>query len=275
MDPTSPYHVMLYKAFGWNVPKFCHLPLIVGQDGQKLSKRHGATQVREFKKQGYLADALINFVMLLGWSFNDSEEIFSKDDLKKAFTLERINKSSAVFDYGKLKWFNGQYIRKKNIDELLDLILPYYIEKNLVSQNPSSEEIGYLKKIIPLIQERMELLSDAPLISDFMFGEFPEYKTWEAIKPKNVDVNTVIKILSDAKELLKDFNKKDHEELHKSLYDIAAKYNVKAGAVFMPIRISVTGINKSPELFPVMEVLGIDRVLLRIDAAIKKLEIEK
>jgi glutamyl-tRNA synthetase len=270
--PTSPYHVMLYKAFGWEAPKFCHLPLIVGEDGQKLSKRHGATQVREFKNQGYLPEALINFVMLLGWSFNDSQDLFTPDDLKKVFTLERINKASAVFNYGKLKWFNGQYIRKKSIAELLVLILPYYIDKGLISKTSTNDELDYLKKIIPLIQERMELLTDAPQVSDFMFGDLPEYKTWEAIFPKNVDKETIIKILQDSKEILKEFDKRDHKELHDDLYKIAAKYNVKAGAVFMPIRIAVTGINKSPELFPVMEVLGIERVLKRIDNAIKKLE---
>lgn len=240
----------------------------------KTFKASRCNSSKGVQKQGYLPEALINFVMLLGWSYNDSQELFSSEELKKVFSLERINKASAVFNYGKLKWFNGQYIRKKSIDELSNLILPYYIDKGLISKQSTNGELDYLKKIIPLIQERMELLTDAPLISDFMFGDLPEYKTWEAIFPKNVEKNIVIKILSDAKEVLKNFNKKDHEELHKELYDIAAKYNVKAGAVFMPIRIAVTGINKSPELFPVMEVLGIDRVLLRIENAIKRLKSE-
>lgn len=272
--PSTPNHVLLYKAFGWNPPQFCHLPMVLGEDGQKLSKRHGATQVKEFKDKGYLPEAIINFVVLLGWALDDKQEIFSIDELKKVFDINKINKSSAVFNYSKLNWFNGFYIRKKSVDELREILLPFYIEKGIITKNPSDEELDYLKKVIPVIQERIEFINEAVEKSDFMFGETPPYKTWEEIIPKKTDKSTILKILNDSKEILNNLGKEPDETLQHQLYDLSTKYGVKAGAVFMPIRIAITGINKSPELFPVMNILGKDKVLKRIDAAINKLEKE-
>lgn len=272
--PSTPNHILLYKAFGWAPPQFCHLSMVMGEDGQKLSKRHGATQVKEFKEKGYLPEAIINFVVLLGWAFDDKQEIFSLDELKKCFDISKINKSSAVFNYSKLNWFNGFYIRKKSIDELLEITFPFYVDKGLISKNPTGEDLDYLKKVIPLIHERIEFINEAPEKSDFMFGEMPRYKAWDEIIPKKVDKDTVIKILNDSKEILKNLGNESSEDLQHKLYDLSGKYNVKAGAVFMPIRIAITGTNRSPELFPVMEVLGKERVLKRINGAIEKLEKE-
>ncbi|MCK4798122.1 MAG: glutamate--tRNA ligase [Spirochaetes bacterium] len=270
--PSTPNHILLYKAFGWNAPQFCHLPMVMGEDGRKLSKRLGATQVKEFKNDGYLPEAIINFLIRLGWSYNDTDEIFSMEELKKIFDIDKINKSSAVFNYDKLKWFNGIYIRKLTPEKLLEMVLPHYIKKGFVSDSPTEKEIDYVKKIIPIIQERLELINDVCEKSDFMFGELPSYKTWEAIMPKKTDKQTVLKILKDAKSILQNLGKEPDEDLQHKLYELSKKYNVKAGAVFMPIRIAITGINKSPEIFPVMEVLGVSRVLKRIDTAIIKLE---
>lgn len=269
---STPNHVLLYKAFGWEHPQFCHLPMVMGEDGQKLSKRHGATQVMEFRKNGYLPEAIINFISLLGWSYNDSDEVFSLSELEKIFDVDRINKSPAVFNYAKLKWFNGLYIRKKTIDELINITLPYFLEKKLVSDNPTEEETTFLRKIAPLMQERMELLSDCTEIVGFMFGVYPEYKTWDAIIPKKVEVKTVIDILTDSKEILKNLGGEKDEDLQHKLYSLTEKYGVKAGSIFMPIRIAITGTNKSPELFPVMNILGVDKTLNRIDKAIETLK---
>ena len=270
--PSTPNHVLLYKAFGWEHPQFCHLPMVMGEDGQKLSKRHGATQVMEFRKNGYLPEAIINFISLLGWSYNDTDEIFSLSELSKVFNIDRINKSPAVFNYAKLKWFNGIYIRKKTIEELFELVLPYFKERKLISDTPTEKETSYLKKLIPLLQERLELLTDAPEIVDFMFGELPEYKVWDAIIPKKVEPDIVVKILIDAKSILTNLGNKPEEELQHELYQLSEKFGVKAGAVFMPIRIALTGTNKSPELFPGMRVLGIELVKKRIDEAIDRLQ---
>lgn len=272
--PSSANHILLYKAFGWEPPVYCHLPLIMGEDGHKLSKRHGATQVIEFKNQGYLPEAIINFVTLLGWSYSDKDELFTKEELCRIFDISKINKSPATFNYSKLKWFNGVYIRKLNSEELLNALLPFYIKKGLIKDNPEKEEIDYIKKILPMIQERIELLSDAPEISDFFFGELPEYKTWDMIIPKNVTKDVVVNILKDAIDILSNLGVKSDDQLQHELYELASKYSVKAGAIFMPLRIAITGSNKSPELFPVMNALGVDKVISRISNAIEKIQRE-
>ena len=269
--PSTPNHILLYKAFSWQPPKFCHLPMVMGEDGHKLSKRHGSTHVIEFRNSGYLPEAIINFVSLLGWSCNDKEELFLLEELTKVFDINRINKAPAIFNYSKLKWFNGVYIRKLTIDKLAEMTLPHYKLAKLISENSTDEEFNYLKKVLPLIRDRLELINDAPELSDFMFGLLPPYKTWSEIIPKNVEKGMVIKILEDALEILKDIETRPHKELQDSLYKLAEKYNVKVGAIFMPIRIAITGINKSPELFPVMEILGKERVVERIKASINKL----
>jgi glutamyl-tRNA synthetase len=273
--PSTPNHILLYKAFGWEHPEFCHLPMVMGQDGQKLSKRHGATQVMEFRKNGYLPEAIINFIALLGWSLDDSTEMFSLKELSKVFDIARINKSPAVFNYDKLKWFNGVYIRQKSDEELLNLVLPYFVQRGLAAENASTEEKAYLLKLIPLLKERIELLSDAPDIVEWAFGELPPFKAWEAIYPKKVEPAVVVKILNDEYDILSNLDKESDEDLQHKIYELAAKYEVKAGAVFMPLRIALTGTNKSPELFPVMHVLGLDKVLARIKAAIAKIESEQ
>lgn len=270
--PSTPNHILLYKAFGWDPPQFCHLPMVMGEDGHKLSKRHGSTHLIEFKNNGYLPEAIVNFISLLGWSYNDKDELFSLSDLSKVFEIERINKSPAVFNYGKLKWFNSVYIKKLTDEQLLDLVLPHYINAKLIGKKTTQVEIDFVKKLIPLIKERLELINDAPGLSDFMFGDIPPYKTWEAIIPKNVSKDIVIGILSEAKVILEDLGKESDDDLQHKLYQLTEKFSVKAGSVFMPIRIAITGINKSPELFPVMNVLGKDKVIKRIENAIEKLK---
>lgn len=272
--PSTPNHVLLYKAFGWEAPEFMHLPMVLGSDGHKLSKRHGATQMLEFRKSGYLPQAIINFISLLGWSYDDKREMFTLKELEKLFDINKINKAPAIFNYDKLKWFNGQYIRLLTEEELLQAVLPKFIDQGLVSNKPSSEEIDTMKKIIPLIRERMEVLNDGPGIVEFMFGELVKFKAWEKIYPKKVEPSVLLKILDNAKNILKDLDTKDKETLENKLKEIATKLEVKIGAVFMPVRIAITGTNRSPELFPVMFALGKDRVLKRIEHAIQKIKEE-
>lgn len=272
--PSTPNHVLLYKAFGWEYPEFIHLPMVTGEDGKKLSKRHGSTQVKEFKTAGYLPEAIVNFVALLGWSYNDKDEIFSMDELKKKFNIDRINKSPAIFNFDKLKWFNGVYIRKLDHEKILAQTIPLFIERGLISKSPSKEEIEYIRKFVPMMQERLEFINDAPELMDFMFGDLPPYKTWEAIIPKKTDKDAVIKVLNDAKTYLKELGKRKDDDIQHDIYELTNKYGVKAIAVFMPLRIAITGKNKSPELFPIMNLLGVDKVIKRIDAAVDKLKRE-
>jgi glutamyl-tRNA synthetase len=269
--PSTAIHILLFDAFGWSAPEYCHLPLIMGEDGHKLSKRHGATRAIEFKSQGYLPEAFINYITLLGWSYNDRDEVFSIDELIKIFDISRINKSPATFDYSKLKWLNGTYIRMCSHERLLNLLLPYYAGKGLISSRQLPEEIEYVSKLLPLVRERIEVLTEAPTVSDFMFGEYPEYRAWDMIVPGNVERETIVAILRDAEGILQELGKKCDAELERELHALKDRYHVKAGVVFMALRIAVTGTNKSPELFAVINILGKERTVKRIARAIEKI----
>jgi glutamyl-tRNA synthetase len=272
--PTTPMHVQLYEAFGWKHPQFCHLPMVMGPDGGKLSKRHGATQLLEFRKSGFVPDAIVNFISLLGWAYDDKREMFSLADLEKLFSIEKINKSPAVFNYDKLSWFNGVYIREMEISRLVRLLLPLYHEAGLLSSEPEGEELDYFEKVLQLIRERISTLEDAPQMSTFMFGDQCDYETWDKIYPKKVEPATIVAILKDAIPVIRENFDLPDDDLKQKLYDLTEKHGVKAGAVFMPVRIAVTGTNQSPDLVPVLKTLGKERVIHRLETAAKRIESE-
>ena len=132
--PSGPVHIMLYEAFGWEPPKYAHLPMVIGKDGKKLSKRHGATSLIQFRYGGYIPEGLINYVTLVGWSFDDKREFFTKEEFEKVFTLDKINKAPGTFDYNKLDWFNGQYLRKLSDQKLEELLIPILEDAAVVSK---------------------------------------------------------------------------------------------------------------------------------------------
>ncbi len=270
--PSGPLHVLLYKAFGWEPPKYCHLPMVMGRDGQKLSKRHGATSVREFRKQGYLPEALINYVALLGWSYNDTQEIFSLKELEKVFSMERLNKAPAVFDYKKLEWFNGVYIRKRPKEDIKELIMPYLIEEGVVSDPPTERELAIVEGAVPLIQERMRLLSDAPKLLRFLF-KVVEYNPEEII-PKKLNREQVLEVLKEVRKIVAEFDKRTDEENEAIFRDLAARFGFKLGDVLMPLRVAITGTRVSPPLFGSIKLLGVEKSLERIDRVIELLSKE-
>jgi glutamyl-tRNA synthetase len=268
--PSTPLYVLIYKALGWKPPIFCHLPYVLGPDGQKLSKRHGATSIIEFREQGYLPEALINYVMLLGWSYDDSREIFSKADLENLFSLDKINKSPAVFDYQKLQWFNGVYIREKNDEELYSLILPYCQKASLISDLPTDEEKKTLKAAVPLIKERLRLLSQAPELVSFLFKDVKEY-TAESLIPKKGDAASAKDALSSMEEILEDFFQNTDEENEQIVRQRSKDLGIKLGQFLMPLRVALTGSNVSPPLFESIQILGYEEALKRVRAAKAKL----
>lgn len=271
--PSGPLHVLLYRAFGWEVPQYCHLPMVMGKDGQKLSKRHGATSVIEFRRQGYLPEALINYISLLGWSYDDKREFFQKEELEKLFSLEKLNKAPAVFDYKKLEWFNGQYIREKSDSELIQMVLPYLLADGLVSDPPSAEQQATIEKMMPLMKERLHLLKDISDLSRFLLQEIESYNIEDVI-PKKMDAAGTLEILKAAKEIVASFGQNGEEKTEELLRDKAEEMNVKLGAMLMPVRVAVTGTRTSPPLFGSIRLLGIDKTLERIDRVISLLESE-
>ncbi len=271
--PTGPMHILIYKAFGWEAPLYCHLPLVVGKDGSKLSKRHGSTSVKEFINGGYLPEAIINYISLLGWSFDDSREFFSREDLEKLFTLEKINKAPAVFDYKKLDWFNGQYIRMKNEQELKGILLPILVEDKIISNPPTEKELAIFKGVFPIIRERLKKTTDISEIVKFLFADITSWNTEDAI-PKKMDKMGTIEMLKLARTLLDGFDSRNTEENEEHFHKAAEEKGIKLGPLMQPLRVAVTGTKMSPPMFDSISLLGVDIAMKRIDDLITQIESE-
>jgi glutamyl-tRNA synthetase len=269
--PSCPLHVILYAAFGWQPPKYVHLPMVMGNDGHKLSKRHGSTAAIEFRKAGYLPEALLNYIALLGWSFDASREFFTLEELEKSFSIERLNKSPAIFDYKKLEWFNGMYIRKKTDEQLKQVLLPFFAEAKLVGSPPTGEEEQKLLSVIPLIKERLKFLSEAPPLVSFIFKDQLEPYPVEELMPKKMDKVQTKQILEKNQELLAGFAQYSDAENEQRYKTGAEQLGIKLGDFLMPLRVALSGSKVSPPLFESIRIMGIKKAGLRVEQAIKLL----
>ncbi len=270
---SLPLHIHLYRAFGWEPPVMAHLPLILNPAGKgKMSKREERApdghllpvSVRRFEELGYLPEAMVNFMALLGWSYDDKTEIMSRAELVERFSLERVNASPAVWNYDKLDHLNGYYIRQLTVEELADRLGPY------VRAAGYTADRNQLLAIAPLIRERMTKLSDVATVADFFFREeLPPYDPAELI-PKKRDGAFARTVLGRAREVL---GKVPFERraLEAALRGEAEALAVKAGEMFQPIRVAVSGRKVSPPLFETLEVLGRPTCLKRIEQALEKL----
>lgn len=271
--PTGPLHILLYQAFGWEPPLYCHLPLVVGKDGSKLSKRHGSTSVREFRQGGYLPEAIINYITLLGWSYDDSREFFSKEDFEKLFNLEKINKAPAVFDYKKLDWFNGQYIRMKGEEELKSILLPILVSDGIVNNPPTDEEKKIFEGVFPLIRERLKLTTDVTEVVRFLFVDSLEWNSEDAV-PKKMDKAGAVEMLRLAKNLLDGYETRTNEENEALFHKEAEEKGLNLGQIMQPLRVAVTGSKNSPPMFDSISLLGKEKTYRRIEGLISLLESE-
>ncbi|MCA9860528.1 MAG: glutamate--tRNA ligase [Thermomicrobiales bacterium] len=273
--PTAPVHVRLYHAFGWEPPAIAHMPLILAPGGGKLSKRHGSTAMEEFKAQGYLPEALMNYLALLGWSLDGTTEIFSREELLANWSLERVSPSPATFDYDKLRWFNQQYINHiLTLDDLTARVVPFLIDAGLATDgalDPSNAEFARVRDVTAVLKDRLVLLSDAPdLMSFFLVDELPPYDAAKLI-PKKSDATQALTALQGAFAVFEAGAVDDEAAIEASLRELAEKLGLKAGQLFMPIRVAVTGRTESPGLFETLRVIGDDRVRARVRAAIELL----
>jgi glutamyl-tRNA synthetase len=249
--------------------------MVMGKDGQKLSKRHGSTSVRDFKDKGYLPEALMNYVSLVGWSFDGQREFFTKEELEEVFSLEKINKAPGVFDYKKLDWFNGQYIRLKSDGELSLLLLPYMVEAGFVSEPLTDEVQLKYDALVPVVKERLKTLSDVVPLSRFLFEE-PEYSDPSLFLTKNVEFSVALTALEGAYAILKKglANNVSNEDMEKEIADLAIKLDVKVNGVFMPLRVALTGSSVSLPLFDSIFLLGQEKTFARIETALSVLRSE-
>ena len=268
---STPKHILIYNAFKWSPPEFAHVPVILAPGGGKLSKRHGATTVKEFREKGYLSEALLNFIALLGWSYDDKTDILDMNKLIKYFSPERINKSPAVFSYEKLDWYNGIYIRQKTPVELLDLLIPFILKSNLLSKEELEKNRNYLLRIIPLIQERLKYLSDIGQKIWFFFDKHFEIKDIDNLIPKDLSKQDIIGLFERFKNKINSVTDFDREKIEQFLRELQQDLSLKTKQLFMPLRIAITGTKISPGLFETMEVLGKERVINRLSQAIETL----
>ena len=269
--PSGPLHILLYQAFEWEPPTYCHLPMVMGKDGQKLSKRHGSTSLRDFIAKGYLPAAIINYISLIGWAYDDSREFFEKEDLEKLFVLEKLNKAPGVFDYKKLDWFNGQYIRKQSDEELKANIMPFLQDSGNIENPPSASQNDMLDGLIPIVKERLKLLSDIVPMTAFLFSDISGYPA-EDLFPKKKDAAGTLELIQAGKPIIEKLAELSDEALEEAFKALSEETGFKLGDLLSPLRVAVTGSRISPPLFASIRLLGLDKALERIDAAIEKLK---
>jgi glutamyl-tRNA synthetase len=262
--------MMLYDALDYEPPQFAHLPMLLGSDRSKLSKRHGAVSITEYREEGYLPDALFNFLALLGWSLDDRTEIMSRDEIIMSFSLERVSKTAAIFNTEKLDWINGVYIRSLAIDNLTERALPF-MEKYLPEQVKRPLDVDYVRQMMPLLQERARTLKKTAELADFFFLAELEYDPALLIG-KKMDREMALKALDTSMERLDTLATFDAESLETLLRPLAEELGLKTGQFFGTLRVAVTGRTAAPPLFQTMVVLGRERCLSRINSALDRLK---
>ena len=267
--PSAPRHLQIYKALGWEPPVFAHLPVILAPDRSKLSKRHGATSIMEYREQGYIAPALVNFLTLLGWSLDDKTEIMSSAELTKTFSLERVSRSGALFDAEKLAWMNGHYIREMSDEDLADALLEYW-GRYPVDGIPGSPDRAVVVKIAPLVKERLKTLADAAPLVRFFFADQVRYEVDDLVQ-KRMDVPDTKVALDRALAVLQDLPSFDTESIETALRALAEELGIKVGQLLGSIRIATTGLKVAPPLFETLEILGRDRSVSAVRVATEQL----
>lgn len=267
---STPKYNLLYKAFGWNPPLYIHLPLIMGKnaDGtaEKLSKRHGAVSFKDLMELGYLPEAIVNYVALLGWCPDGNKEIFSLGELESAFKIKNIVKSPAVFDYNKLKWFNSEHLKAMPLDKFTEMSLPY------IRATLNREDYNF-EKIASLLHGRIATFNEIPGKIQFL-NECCEYEADLFINKKNkVDKSLTLTVLEKGKVPIGNLTNYSHSEIYEELKKLAANLGIKINAVMWPIRIALSGLLVTPGgCTDILEILGKEESLRRINAGIEKLK---
>jgi len=266
---STPRHVLLYQALNWQPPQFAHLPMILGPDRAKLSKRHGATNINEYQKQGYLPDAMINFLALLGWSLDDRTELLSKEELIKHFSLERVGKTAAIFNKDKLEWMNGVYLRKLSLGEFVQQAMPF-LDRDLPESVKRPLDKSYVSQVLSLIQERAKTLAEVPQLASLFFLDELQYDTGLFLKGK-MDAKSAAEAITIASRKLEKVATWDAATLEGILRPLATELNLGTGEFFGLLRVAVTGRTAAPPLFQTMAVLGKVKCLKRFDMALQLL----
>ncbi len=263
---NTPKQIHIYKALGYEIPLFAHLPMILGADKTRLSKRHGATSVIAYKEMGYLPDALVNYLVRLGWSYGD-QEVFTREELIRHFSFENVGKSSAVFNPEKLIWLNSQYIIKSNPEELAEMAIPFLENAGTIQKGQGIDK-QWLSKAIKTLQERAKTLVELATSLRYYIAEDVEYNEKAKTKFLNEKSLPYLKELKENIESTTDFSAQGLENIFKAIVE---KHGIKLGSLAQPVRVAITGGTESPGIFEVLEVLGKEKTIKRLEKTINSI----
>ncbi|MFW6268991.1 MAG: glutamate--tRNA ligase [Bacillota bacterium] len=267
---NTPKQILLYKALGFELPNFAHLPLILDKDKSKLKKRGGdnTVYVGEFREQGYLPEALFNFLALLGWSPKDDREIMSRDEIIKNFDIKDINKSGAVFDIEKLNWMNGKYIREADIEEIVELSIPYLKENGYIqTNNMTDDKYEWLKRVIEVVRTRVDYLAQIPREAELFFSEL-EYEDKEEVI-EEFQEDGVELVFNSLKKKLNELDEFSVENIGDIFGDMKDELPVGARTIYHPVRLALIGESHGPEIKEIIYILGIEETARRLDQALE------
>jgi glutamyl-tRNA synthetase len=256
---NTPKQLLFYEALGFPLPSFAHLPLIMGMEGGRLSKRTGATAISDYRKMGYLPEALVNYLLLLSWAPGDNREIISMDEAVGLFDIKNVNKTAATFDLKKLDWVNNQYLKNADPQKLFDDLLPLLIEKQYIAEQGFDK--GYIIELIKLFQARLPRLNDFLDWADFFFLEEIRIDPLAQEKFLSRDLSKEFKLFISGLEGLSDFSV---ENIEKSFRDLVGRLNIEAKTLIHPLRVALTGKTIGPGLFELVYYLGLERTKRRL-----------
>ena len=264
---NTPRQLAIYEALGYPIPRFGHISLILGADHKKMSKRHGATSVFEYKNMGYLPDAMVNYLALLGWAPKGEQEIFTREELIKQFSMKRVSSNDAVFDIEKLNWINFQYMKKLSPEALLDLTLPFIEKAGYVKSPLSAEQKDWLTKVVWYVRDHLYYGAQAPENVKLFFEDLPEVTDPEALSIMKQETSG--EIIRKFAEALKGLETFDEQSIKKCFSALMKETGIKGKAAFEPVRIALTGVTKGPGLYEMMALFGKEKSLSRLQDSLK------
>lgn len=266
---NTPRQVLLYEAFGFPVPQMGHISLILGKDRTKMSKRHGATSVEQYRRLGYLPEALVNFLALLGWAPSGEQEIFSLEELVQEFSMDRVAKNPAVFDSDKLNWINAQYIKKASPETIMELAIPHLEETGYLQGELTAQKREWLVQVVAAVQEYISYAAQVVEHAGIFFEDNVEFENDEAMQVlKDEDIP---KVMDCFRVKMQELENVDVESVKALLKAITKELKLGGKKVYMPLRVALTGKMHGPDLFHIIPIIGRERTLTRLDTALAKI----
>lgn len=263
---NTPRQLAIYEALGYKPPKFGHISLILGEDHKKMSKRHGATSVTEYRNMGYLPEAVVNYLALLGWTPKGEQEIFTEEELIKQFSMKRVSSNDAVFDINKLNWINFQYMKKLDADQLYDLIVPFLVKAGFVDAAVNEEKKDWLKKVIWFMKDHIYFAGQAADELRFFFEDMPKITDEDVLAIMKAETSgQLLRAFIEDLKVLPSF---DQDAIKKCFNACMKAQGIKGKAAYEPTRIALTGVTQGPGMFEMMELFGREKTMDRLEAAL-------